>query len=64
MPALRFSRFLLSQECRDWEVGDDFTQLLQRTPSTADVNNRVGTDLDILTIDALFAGSPEFQTNA
>jgi hypothetical protein len=55
--------FLLSQEFRDWEVGDDFTQLLHRAPSTAEVNNWVGTGLDILTIDALVAGSPEFQQN-
>jgi hypothetical protein len=55
--------FLLSQEFRDRDVGDDYTQLLHRTPSTAEVNSWVGTGLDILTIDALVAGSPEYQMN-
>jgi hypothetical protein len=57
--------FLLSQELRDWEVGDDYTQLLDRThpPSAAEVSGWVGTGFDLLTIDALVAGSPEFQLN-
>jgi len=55
--------FLLSQEFRGDEVQDDFMQLLHRTGSTTDVNNWVSTGKDLLTIDALFAGSPEFQVN-
>jgi hypothetical protein len=56
-------QFLLSQEFRDWEVGDDFAQLLHRAPSTAELNAWVGSGIDLLTIDTLFAGSPEFQLN-
>ena len=57
--------FLLSQEFRDWEVGDDYTQLLDRKlpPSAAEVSGWVGAGLDLLTIDTLFAASPEYQTN-
>jgi hypothetical protein len=54
---------LSSQEFRNWEVGDDYAQLLLRTPSAAEVNGWASTGLDILTIDALFASSPEFQVN-
>ena len=57
--------FLSSTEFRGLEVNDDYTQLLDRTqpPSAAEVNSWVGTRLDVLTIDALFAGSPEYQMN-
>jgi hypothetical protein len=55
--------FLESQEFRDWEVGDDYAQLLERPASAAEVNWWVGTGLDLLTIDATLAGSAEFQMN-
>jgi hypothetical protein len=55
--------FLSSQEFRDWEVGDDFAQLLHRAqpPSAAEVSGWAGGGLDILAIDALMASSAEFQ---
>jgi parallel beta-helix repeat protein len=56
--------FLLSQEYRAGEVGNDYTQLLHRTPSTAEVNFWAGSGLDLLTIDTLFAASPEFYQNS
>jgi hypothetical protein len=54
---------LVSQEYRAWEVGDDFAQLLHRTvpPSPAEINNWVGSGMDILNMDAAFAGPLEFQ---
>jgi hypothetical protein len=55
--------FLFSQECRDWEVGDDYAKLLHRTPSTSEFNAWVGSGLDLLTMDALFAGSQEYHMN-
>ncbi len=57
--------FLSSQEYRDLEVVDDYTQLLDRTqpPSAAEVNGWVGTGLDILSIDTLIAALAEFQLN-
>jgi hypothetical protein len=55
--------FLLSQEYRADEVGEDYTWFLHRTPSTAEVNSWVNSGKDFLTIDALFAGTPEFQAN-
>jgi hypothetical protein len=57
--------FLWSQEYRDVEVIDDYTKLLDRTqpPSAAEVNAWVGTGLDLLTIDTLFAASAEYQVN-
>jgi hypothetical protein len=57
--------FLSAPEFRAWEVGDDYTQLLDRTqpPSAAEVNGWVGSGLDLLTIDTLFATSPEYQAN-
>jgi hypothetical protein len=57
--------FLTSQEFRDWEVGDDYAQLLDRTqpPSAAEVNGWVSTGLDILSIDTLIAASAEYQLN-
>jgi hypothetical protein len=56
--------FLSSPEFRAGEVGDDYAQLLHRTPSAAEVNSWVGSGLDLLAIDTLFAASPEFQLNA
>jgi hypothetical protein len=55
--------FLSSPEFRAAEVNDDYTQLLHRTPAAAEVNAWVGSGLDLLTIDTVFAGSPEFQMN-
>jgi hypothetical protein len=57
--------FLSSPEYRAWEVGDDYAQLLHRSqpPSAAEVNGWASSGLDILTIDAFIAASPEFQTN-
>jgi len=55
--------FLLSQEYRAGEVGEDYTWFLHRTGSTADINSWVNSGKDILTIDILFAGSTEFQAN-
>jgi hypothetical protein len=56
-------KFLLSQEFRADEVSDDYTQLLHRTPSTAELNGWVNSGKDLLTIDALFAASQEFQVD-
>jgi hypothetical protein len=53
--------FLSSPEFRGDEVMDDYIQLLHRTPSPAEVNGWVGSNLDLLSIDAFFAASPEFQ---
>jgi hypothetical protein len=57
--------FLLSQEYRAWEVGDDYAHLLDRMqpPSAVEVATWVSSGLDILTMDAAFAGSPEYQLN-
>jgi hypothetical protein len=57
--------FLYSPEFRGLEVSDDYTQLLDRMqpPSAAEASGWVGSGLDILTIDALIAGSPEYQLN-
>jgi CSLREA domain-containing protein len=57
--------FLSSPEFRGAEVRDDYAQLLHRAqpPSAAEVNGWVGSGLDLLTIDTLFAASPEFQMN-
>ncbi len=57
--------FLSSQEYRDLEVVDDYTQLLDRTqpPSAAEVDYWFGTGLDILTLDIRIAASAEYQTN-
>jgi hypothetical protein len=57
--------FLSSQEYRNLEVVDDYTQLLHRAqpPSAAEVDGWVGTGLDILSIDTLMAASAEFQLN-
>jgi hypothetical protein len=55
--------FLESQEFRDWEVADDYAQLLNRTPSPDEVNTWVGSGLDTLTIDAYFAASTEYVQN-
>jgi hypothetical protein len=46
-------------------VKDDYAQLLHRTPppSAAEVKGWVGSGLDLLTINILFAGSAEFQRN-
>jgi hypothetical protein len=57
--------FLLSQEYRADEVSNDYAQLLHRAqpPSDAEVNSWVNSGLDLLTIDTLFAASPEFQLN-
>jgi hypothetical protein len=54
---------LSSAEFRAWEVSDDYAQLLHRTPSPAEVNAWVGSGLDLLTIDTVFAASAEFQLN-
>jgi hypothetical protein len=54
---------LWSQEFRGWEVGDDYTQLLHRTPAAGEVSGWAGSGLDLLTLDAVFAGSLEFQGN-
>jgi hypothetical protein len=55
----------LSPEFRTNEVNDDYAQLLHRMqpPAPAEANNWVGSGLDILTMDAFFAGSLEFQLN-
>jgi hypothetical protein len=57
--------FLSSQEYREWEVGDDYAHLLHRTapPSAAEVDGWASSGMDILTIDAFIAASPEFQAN-
>jgi hypothetical protein len=57
--------FLSSSEFRGDEVVDDYTQLLHRAqpPSANEVNGWVSSGLDLLTIDAAFATSPEFQMN-
>ena len=50
---------------RDWEVRDDYANLLHRTqpPSATELNTAVSSGLDILALDIIFAGSQEFQTN-
>jgi hypothetical protein len=55
--------FLLSHEYRAIEVAEDYTWFLHRAGSTADINGWVNTGKDLLTIDAIFAGSQEFQVN-
>jgi len=55
--------FLLSQEYRADEVSDDYTWFLHRTGSSADIKSWVNSGKDFLTIDAIFAGSSEFQMN-
>jgi hypothetical protein len=55
--------FLLSHEYRAAEVANDYLQLLHRPPSTPELNNWTGSSYDVLTIDFLFAASPEFQMN-
>jgi hypothetical protein len=54
--------FLASQEFRGDEVRDDYRQLLSRTPSDGEVAGWVNSGLDLLTIDAYFASTTEFQT--
>ena len=56
--------FLSSQEFRGREVGDDYAQLLHRSPSAGEAAGWVGSGLDLLSIDSAFAGSPEFELNA
>jgi hypothetical protein len=57
--------FLSSLEYREREVSDDYMQILHRVqpPPAIELSNWAGTSLDLLTIDMLFAGSPEFQVN-
>jgi hypothetical protein len=55
--------FLSSAEYRGDEVGNDYSQLLHRSPSPAEVNGWVVSNLDLLSIDAFFAASQEFQSN-
>jgi hypothetical protein len=58
--------FLSSAEFRASEVSNDYTQLLDRPPgqvSAAEVYGWVGSGTDILTVDVLFAASPEYQMN-
>jgi hypothetical protein len=54
--------FLSSPEFRGDEVTQLYTTLLDRTtaPSAAEVAGFSGSNLDLLTIDAVFAGGPEY----
>jgi hypothetical protein len=56
---------LRSTEFRGWEVGDDYIQLLDRTQpaSAGEVSGWANSALDLLAIEAAFAGTPEFQLN-
>jgi hypothetical protein len=56
-------QFLASPEFRALEVTDDYAWFLRRAPVTAEVSAWVGSGMDLLTMDALFAASPEFQQN-
>jgi hypothetical protein len=55
--------FLLAQEYRSREISDDYTWFLNRTGSASDIASWASGGKDLLTIDALFAASPEFQMN-
>jgi hypothetical protein len=55
--------FLSSPEFRAAQVDDDYAHLLHRTPLAAELSAWVGSGLDLLTMDTLFAGLPEFQVN-
>jgi hypothetical protein len=55
--------FLSSPEFRAVEVNEDYAQLLHRTPLAAELSAWLGSGLDLLTIDTVFAGTPEFQVN-
>jgi hypothetical protein len=57
--------FLFSQEYRGLQVTDDYTNLLQRDqpPAAAEVSYWVGSGLDLLTLDTIFAATQEFQQN-
>ena len=58
-------QFLSSAEYRGLAVNEDYARLLQRTtpPAAGEVAYWVGSGLDLLTLDALFASTPEFQQN-
>jgi hypothetical protein len=56
-------QLLASPESRAWEVTDDYAWFLHRAPGTAEVNAWVGSGMDLLTMGAFFAASPEFQQN-
>jgi hypothetical protein len=55
--------FVTSLEFRTDEIGDDYNQLLHRSPSAAEVAGWLAAQMDALTMNVLFAASPEFQTN-
>jgi hypothetical protein len=57
--------FLFSQEYRGQQVADDYAKLLRRTapPASSEVNYWTGTGLDLLSLDAIFATTQEFQQN-
>jgi hypothetical protein len=53
--------FLLSQEFRDAEVNDDYSQFLRRGAAQGEVDGWVGSGLDLLSMDIYIAASPEYQ---
>jgi hypothetical protein len=55
--------FVTSLEFRMDEIGEDYTQLLHRSPSAAEVAAWLAAGIDALSMNVLFATSPEFQTN-
>jgi hypothetical protein len=57
--------FLFSQEYRGLQVADDYAHLLRRSapPTSSEVNYWTGSGLDLLTLDAVFATTQEFQQN-
>jgi hypothetical protein len=57
--------FLKSQEFRQDVIGEDYAGLLHRLqpPAAAEVNGWLATGLDALSLDVVFATSPEYQLN-
>lgn len=57
--------FLFSQEYRGQQVADDYTNLLHRTqpPTASEVSFWASGGLELLALDAVFAGTQEFQQN-
>jgi hypothetical protein len=55
--------FLTSQEFRTVEINEDYAELLHRAPAASEVNGWLAANLDALTMDVVFATSPEYQAN-
>jgi hypothetical protein len=55
--------FLTSQEFRTVLINEDYADLLHRAPAASEVNGWLAANLDALTMDEVFATSPEYQVN-